>query len=496
MSGSTTIAFKYFPAATWRVPGFYPEFAPGQANTAVPKQRALLIGQVLSSGSAVLNEPILAYSAAQVITLCGLNSMLALMYAAYRVQDPFGEVWILPLADNSSGVAASGSYAFTGPATAAGLLSLYIAGNLVAVPVSAGDTATVMAANALADLATTANLPCSGAAASGTLTLTALHKGAAQNDIDLRVNYLAVRNGEVLPPGVGVTITPFAGGLLNPVLTTALANLGTNTFDFIAVPYTDSTTMAAITALLSDQSGRWSAIEALYGHAFYAYRGTIGTRNTFGAANNNQHETVLGYYDSPTPEWLEAADWAGAHAAVYRVNPAVGVVGQPLGLLAPPIASQDTPAEMNLMLYDGISTFTVDAFGQSRIGRSITTYQANAAGQPDDSYLNTNLLFQAMAAARFLIGNVLSQYQNKILVDDGAVIAAGSPATTPSLVFQGVCGMYAYLATQFLVQNPATFAANGYAQKGQAGQILLFLPIDFSDQVIQVAALIAFQQST
>jgi hypothetical protein len=56
--------------------------------------------------------------------------------------------------------------------------------------------------------------------------------------------------------------------------------------------------------------------------------------------------------------------------------------------------------------------------------------------------------------------------------------------------------MYAYLSSQFVVQNPATFATNGYAQKGQKGQVLLFLPIDFSDQVIQVAALITFQQTT
>jgi phage tail sheath gpL-like len=478
------------------VPGFYPEFNANQANTAAPNQRALLIGQVLASGSAVLNQPILAYSQAQVSALCGLNAMLTLMYQTYRLQDGFGEVWILPLADNAAGTAATATIAFTGPATTSGLLSLYIAGILVGVAVTVGDTAATIAANLVADMALIANLPCTATAAAGTVTLTALHRGAALNDIDLRLNYRAGRNNEVTPAGVGVTITAFAGGLLNPVLTPPLANLGSTTFDFIAVPYTDSLSMAAVSALLSDQSGRWSAVEALYGHAFYAFRGSVGTRSTFGVTNNSQHETILGYYDSPTPAWLAAADWAGAHAVIYRANPAIGVIGQPLGLLAPPIASQDTPAEMDVLLYDGISTFTVDATGQCRIGRSITTYQTNAAGQSDDSYLNTNLLFQAMAVARYLTANVLTQYQNKILIDDGAVISAGSSATTPSLIFQGVCGMYAYLASQNVVQNPATFAANGYAQKGQKGQVLLFLPIDFTDQVLQVAALIAFQQTT
>jgi phage tail sheath gpL-like len=46
---------------------------------------------------------------------------------------PFGELWCLPLADAGGAVAAAGSIAFTGPATAAGVLSLYIAGVLVSV---------------------------------------------------------------------------------------------------------------------------------------------------------------------------------------------------------------------------------------------------------------------------------------------------------------------------------------------------------------------------
>jgi phage tail sheath gpL-like len=493
MSG--TINFKYFPATTFRVPGYYSEFDASQANTALAAQRALLVGQVLSGGTAALNVPVEAFSQDQVNSLCGADSMLALMYQAYRKQDAFGECWILPIAD-PTGTAATGSLLVAGTASAPGTVSLYIAGILVSVGVNTGDVAATIAANITAAINGTAGTPCVASATGATVNLTANHKGLAAADCDIRLNYRAVRNGEATPAGLTITITAFTGGGTNPVIVPALDNLGTRTFDFIAVPYTDSTSMSAVAALLSDQIGRWSAIEQLYGHAFYAYRGTLSARSTFGVSNNNQHESVLGFYNSPTPAWLEAADWAGAHAAILRTNPAIGVVGQPLGLLPPPLADQDTPAEMNVMLYDGMSTFTVDESGQSRIGRSITTYQANAAGQPDDSYLNTNLLFQAMYVARYLAATTLTQFQNKILVDDGAAIGPGSPATTPSLIFQAVCGMYAYLASQYVVQNSDTFAKNGYARKGQKGQVLLYLPIDFSDQVIQVAALIQFQQTT
>ena len=101
-----------------------------------------------------------------------------------------------------------------------------------------------------------------------------------------------------------------------------------------------------------------------------------------------------------------------------------------------------------------------------------------------------------MYAARYLKAQLQTQFSGKILVSDGTPIPVGSPATTPSTVFQSAVAIYGYLASQFIVQNPATFAKNGYGRAGTKGQVLLFLPIDFSDQVIQISALIQFTQST
>ena len=496
MSGS--LGFKNFPYSTWRPAGSYVEFDPSQANTATQVQRALIIGQILASGTATANFPFLAYAQSQVNTLCGLNSMAALAYQAYRAQDPYGEVWIGPLADNGAGTAATGTIAITGTAAAAGTLSLYIMGVLVPVAVNSGDTATVIAGNVATAITAAVGISATATASTSTVTVTALHKGVAQNDIDIRMNYLGTQAGQVTPSGVTVTITAMSGGATNPVLTTLLANLGNQTFDFIALPYTDATSLTAMTSFLSDQSGRWSAVSALYGHCFAAYRGTVSARGTFGATQNSQHLTILGYYDSPTPAWLEAADFTAAHAIRIKVNPAQGVTGQALGLLAPPIASQDSPSSRNTLLYDGISTFTVDPSGTCRIDRSITTYQTNSAGQPDNSYLNTNLLFQAMYAARYINAQMTSQFiaAGKILVANGTPIPLGAPAVTPSMVFQAVVAIYSYLSSIFIVQNPQKFAQNGYATTGQKGQVELYLPFDFADQVIQVASLIQFQQST
>jgi len=493
-----TLGFKYFPVTTWRPSGVYVEFDPSQANTATQNQRTLLIGQINGNGTTTANVPVLAYSQDQVNGLCGTTSMLALMYAAYRQQDPYGEVWLGPLADNPAGTAATGTIVVSGTATASGTLALYVMGVLIPVAVNSGDAASAVASAINTAINAAIGVSCTSAVVSATVTVTAVHKGDAQNDIDLRINYLGVQNGEVTPPGITVTITAMSGGATNPVLTTLLANLGTTTFDFIALPYTDATSLTAIENFLGDQSGRWSSIQQLYGHAFTAFRGTVSARGTFGNTRNSQHVSCLGFYDSPTPAWLESADWAAAHAIRLKVNPALGISGQALALLAPPLQSRDSPSSRNVMLYDGISTFNVDPAGVCRIDRSISMYKTNASGQIDDSYLNTNLLFQAMYSARYIISQLSTQFisAGKILVADGTPIPLGSPACTPSDIFQAAVGIYAYLASIFIVQNPQTFAKNGYATTGQKGQVLLYLPFDFSDQVVQIAALIQFQQST
>lgn len=116
---SESLAFKYFPWQYWRPSGVNAEFDPSQANTATQNARALLIGQITSSGTATPNIAVQVYSQTQVNGLCGLNSMLALKYAAYRLMDPFGEVWLGPLTDASGGTAATGKIGFTGAATVA-----------------------------------------------------------------------------------------------------------------------------------------------------------------------------------------------------------------------------------------------------------------------------------------------------------------------------------------------------------------------------------------
>ncbi len=455
----STVPFNSIPQGL-RVPLFFAEVDNSQANTNQQTQRALIIGQITSAGQAVPNVPIISQGAADAAVQGGPGSMLALMTAAYKNSDSFGEVWYLPLSDAAGATAATGSVVFTGTPTATGAVSLYVAGQLVSIPVGLTDTPTTLA-TALAAAINAANptLPVTAAAATGTVTVTAINKGLAGNDIDLRLNYLGSAGGQVTPTGITATITAMASGATNPTLTTALGNLADMPFDFIVCPYTDTASLNALQALLNDQTGRWSWAEQVYGHVFAANRGTLASQTTFGLARNNQHESVLGFNDSPSPNWVWAADFTGTFAVACRADP--GRPAQTLKLstvLAPPVQSRFTLGERNTLLFDGISTFTVAQDGTVALENVITTYQKNGFGQADSSYLEIETMFLLMFVLRDLAGIVTSKYARMKLAADGTRFAPGAAIVTPSIIKADLIAEYQSLEYQGYVQNSDAFA--------------------------------------
>jgi phage tail sheath gpL-like len=461
-----TASFNFIPA-NLRTPGFFAEVSAVLANTNQQNQVSLLIGQMLSTGNATPNIPVICSGVADAINKCGSGSMLALEVAAYVNADSEAELWLLPVADNSGGTAATGTVVLAGTATAAGNLTLYIGGCAAAyglplkvtVPVTVGMTAAQAATALNTAIAATANLPVSSAVATATVTLTALHKGIAAGDIDIRSNYLGTAGGESTPAGLTVTITAMSGGALNPVLTTALGNLGEQGFDFICNPYTDSTSLQSLTSLLADANGRWSYQNQIYGHAFGAVRASYGTATTLGVTLNDQHATIMPFYDSPSPCFVWAAAMMAAAAASLRVDPALPLqTVQIPGVLAPPVQSQFTQPLRNTLLYDGMSTFKVDSSGNVSIDDLITTYRLNSQGTPDDSYLYVETLFELIAYLRAKAALVTTTYARFKLVADGTRVPPGGNFITPSLFRAALIAQYQSLCPD-IVQDPTDYAA-------------------------------------
>jgi phage tail sheath gpL-like len=445
-----------------RVPLFYAEIDPSHANTGAATIRALMIGQMLAAGAAAADTPEISQGAADARTRYGQGSILAAMIDTYRKNDAFGEVWALPVADAGGATAATGSIAFSA-ATAAGVLSLYVAGVRVAVPVTSGQTGAQIATAVIAAITAAADLPVTAAVDGVDTTkvnLTARNKGLAGNDIDLRLNYLGSAAGEATPAGVAPVITAMAGGLTNPTLTTALANLGDEPFEVIAMPYTDATSIAALTAFLNDVAGRWSWQVQEFGHCVIANRGSYSGQTTFGTALNDQHASVIGFNDSPTPKWKWAAAVAAQAAVSVRADPAQPIRSVVLqDVLAPPLASRFSLSQRNSLLFDGISTFSVDPSGAVVLEKLITTYQKNAFGSPDDAYLDAETLFNLAFVLRQLKAVITSKYGRVKLAADGTALPAGTGVVTPSMIKADLIAKYRELEAGGFVQQSDVFAA-------------------------------------
>ncbi|KAB0532671.1 phage tail protein, partial [Pseudomonas palleroniana] len=140
---------------------------------------------------------------------------------------------------NVEGAIAQGVLTFTGAATESGVLNLYVGGVRVQAAIVNGATA-AQAASALAlKINAAADLPVTAASAEGVVTLRAKWTGDSGNDISLQFNRLGKSNGENTPAGLTTAITAMTGGAGVPDQTAAVAALGDEPFEFIAMPWSD-----------------------------------------------------------------------------------------------------------------------------------------------------------------------------------------------------------------------------------------------------------------
>ena len=491
---ASSISLPYYPDSN-RLPGFFADVDGSRANTALVQQRAVLIAYMQAVGTAVAGTGFLATSLTQVASSCGIGSMAYAMYAAYRAQDTFGEVWILPIAEPSGGTAWSGSVTFGAAATAQGTLSEYIAGSLVAVPVLAGDTGAVVAARFAALVAVMPTLPVTASVNAGVVTLTATHKGTHGNDIALSQNYLGAAGGEAPVPGLTVALAGVAAGSGVPAnLAAALASLGDMTADFICCPFADAVSLNALDAFLNETgTGRWSWNQMLYGGYFTAYRGTAGSLAAFGNSRNGKFGSCIEVLTSePEPVWVHAADYCGACAASLRNDP--GMPLQYIQLNTKPALPADrlTGSLRNTLLYDGISTKKVTPAGQNQLERAVTFYQINPAGTPDNSWLDVETPYSTAALLRRWQIAMASQFARRKLVADGTVVPRGSNLVTPMIITVATIAWYRSECEAGNAQQPDVFAKAVLSQNAGNGEVKELLPLILVNQLRQIAAVAQF----
>lgn len=488
-----TITFPNYPSSN-RVPGVFGDIDPSQANTATVTLRALIVAQLTAAGSAALGVPVYVPSPSAASTLFGAGSQAAIAVQHYRNIDTFGELWVLPLPDDAAAQAATGAIAVTGTATSSGTIDFLIDGVTVPVAYMSGDTAAVVLARIAPAMALVTGLPVSaGAVAAGSLPFTALNKGECGNDILLGTSD---SSSDFVSAGLTITFTQMSGGSQNPSgLAAALGGLGNKPYDFIVCPYTDTASLATWKTFMNTSVGRWSWQKMLFGVVYAAIRGQLGDAITFGDAQNDETHCFMGpIADSPHSPLRWAAEIAAGVAVKCRTDPAIPITQVALTVLPPSQANQWDLTERNSLLYAGLSTFIAGDDGTVYIERLITSYQKNADGQTDDSYLDV----ETMNTLAYVIRDLQAfqqPYLKMKLVSDTTPILYGSNCISAPVLKQALISEYRSLETQGYVQNSTTFAKNIVVNNAGGGLLQESLPVDVANQVRDIAMLIQFRKS-
>ncbi|MGA3798380.1 phage tail sheath subtilisin-like domain-containing protein [Pseudomonas fluorescens] len=477
------ISFNTIPSDL-RVPLFYAEVDNSQANSGGSSMPRLIVAQVNDDATASeIGQLTLVSSLGLAKSIGGIGSMLAQMYDTWRRSDPAGEVWCLPI--KGTGVKASGTVTITGTATAGGELSLYLGGSRVRATVAKGATPTAAAA-ALAAAVNAAGLAVTAVAAVGVVTLTCKWSGLSGNDLLLQLNRLGRNNGESTPAGLTTVVAPMTGGVGTPDVAVALASLGDEPFEFICAPWADATSLDAWKAFMDDSSGRWSWAKQLYGHVYTAQRGTLGELVALSASRNDQHATIHGFETGcPDPVWNVAAAYAARTAVFISADPARPTqTGELSGITPAPAGARFTLTERQSLLNRGIATAYFGG-GSQRIERAITSYQFNAFGQADDSYLDSETLHQSAYVIGYLKVRVTSKYGRHKLANDGTRFGAGQAIVTPNVIRAEMIAGYYALEQLGIVENAEAFAANLIVERSSTNpnRLNVLYPPDLVNQL-------------
>jgi len=478
------------------MPLYWVELDPSKAGLGMFPGRSLLVGIMNDTGTAEPDVPIAVASQAQADALFGQGSMLAGMFKAFYANNWANEVWGLPVAE-PTGAAAAGSIVVATPPTAAGTIDLYIAGRNVPVYVAASDTADIVATSIAAEINNNMDLPVTAVATAGSVAVTAKFKGIVGNDIRISDNYYGTVGGEVMPAGLTLTYTQPTGGTGDPLFTTAISNLGEAEVDYVAMPFTDSTSMLAWeTEFGFSDTGRWGFIRQHYGQLFSAKRGTYMDLITFGDTRNSAQMSVLGIENgSPTPTYEWAAAYTAKAARAFINDPARPL--QTLSLdscLAAQSHFRFLLPELNGLAYGGIATQR-QITPAPQIMRESTTYTKNLYGNLDDAYELCTTLATLTKLLRNQRQAITSKFPRHKLADDGTRFGAGQAIVTPKIIKAELVAEYRIDEFNGLVENGKAFKTHLIVERdpNDPNRVNVLYPPDLINQLRVFAVLAQFR---
>ena len=151
-------------------------------------------------------------------------------------------------------------------------------------------------------------------------------------------------------------------------------------------------------------------------------------------------------------------------------------------------------SERQSLLTSGIATQYTES-GYMRVERAITTYQTNAFGDSDNSYLDSETLHTLAYVTRQLRTCITSKYPRHKLANDGTRFGAGQAVVTPSIIRAELIALYAKLEKKAIVENADLFAQYLIVERNEddPNRIDVLLPPDLVNQLRVFAVLNQFR---
>ena len=470
-----------------------------KAGLPINRLPALLVGVQLTApaSTAAVNVPIPIASQAQADRFFGQGSELSRMVAAFQANNFAQELWCLPVPEGTT--AAAGTITVSAPPTEAGTLHLYIGGQHVPVGVSATDTVANVATAIGAAITADPTLPIKpGTVTAGACPVTCKWKGISGNDIKINTNYYGAIGGERMPTGLAVTIVQPTGGAGTPTFTTAISNLGEREAEFVALPYTDSTSLTAWeTEYGFSDTGRWGWMRQHFGHIFTAMRGDLTSLLAFSGTRNSAQLSILAF---ETPALSPVYEWAAAYCAkaarALSNDPARPLQTLTLASIIPAHGEdQFLLTELNTLSKAGFATQRTLQDGIPRIARESTTATVNLYGTSDDAYELVTTLATLAKVLRNQRQAITSKFPRHKLADDGTRFGPGQAIVTPKSIKAELLSQYRQDEFVGLVENAAAFNANLIVERdpNDPNRLNVLYPPDLVNQLRIFAVLAQFR---
>jgi phage tail sheath gpL-like len=467
---------------TIRLPEMTATLLSAQQRVQNDSQKLLFIGQMTSAGTATsgtLYENIDNENGQD--ALFGKNSMLATMIRAAKYHNKISRIDAIPLADNGAGTQALGSIVFTGTATGSGTITVSIGSkgtvpllqHVYALPIVATNTPTNIGDLLAAAITADTTCPVTAVNTTGSVALTAVHKGTEGNFISISVSGSAT--------SVTYAVTGMTGGASDPSVTTLFSVVGDTRYQSIVYPsYVRSVAKTFLDARFNVDK------KILDGVGFDMMTDTSANIVTAGNANNSQSIAIIANNKIATPlafytgsgifeiNTIIAAQIAAIRAlrltenvnidqyvsATYGAKDAFGgmhIASLPyFNTILSTLPLEDsgksfTDTELASLTAAGITTIGNNVANTSVVmGTTVTTYKTDGGGNTDVSFKYLEYVDTEVTCREYFYNNLRERFSQSRLTDGDIMV--GYNMANEQIIKSFLTGLYVDLADNALVK--------------------------------------------